>query len=280
MAKGKGKKSGKLKETDIVDANFDAEEINLVWTTRKHKLLPSEGNKTKPSDGKQTKTSNLSEPSGHITDTRQILLKEPQGKGVNNNATVCIRSKESKGTKAANKFQKSVGEDENDMIIGNDVLIDVDPNDDQFDADEGRLGTDSELPLGDEELDYDFTGLDDEVEVELTVEEEVTFKTPEQAVTTPRSTKRKDSVEMIHPDDLEGYVQRLVDSRWKQKEEELLRKHRLSVGSNSGKDGCSNNEKVKSPSDTTIYAPALHRAQKRNFGVVNRLFNLRESDPI
>ena len=60
-------------------------------------------------------------------------------------------------------------------------------------------------------------------------------------------------------------MQSIVESKWKEREDELLRKHGIrtesasSPGKTCEKSGNTNVDKIKSPSDTTIYAPALNR---------------------
>ena len=104
---------------------------------------------------------------------------------------------------------------------------------------------------------------------------------------------------MIDPDDLEGYIQKVVDNRWKEKEQELLKKHNIPTPGCSGENFVeeeddeflgqlnfnhnsriksinhsgerrvlNHDEKIKSPSDTTIYAPALQKTPVRQYAVI------------
>ena len=98
--------------------------------------------------------------------------------------------------------------------------------------------------------------------------------------------------QMIHPDDLEGYIQKIVDNRWRQKEVDLLKKHIIPVaneGENSNTNRqvvhtknarTSNNqmerECIKSPSDSTIYAPALIKTANREQAMFNPMLQMYE----
>ena len=79
--------------------------------------------------------------------------------------------------------------------------------------------------------------------------------------------------------DIESYVQSMVDRRWEQKEKEIRleweRKFREGTGVNASDDAEKNNltptrprqvDRIKSPSDTTIYAPGLNKTPDKGNG--------------
>ena len=158
-----------------------------------------------------------------------------------------------------------------------------------------------------EELDYDSTGLDEELGViEEVPDQELKDKDGSfeavESVIEFRTERRK---QMIDPENLEGYIQKVIDSRWKEKEKELLRQHKEvpdviragPSGQNSNTNSQQNSwlgnkakksdmghgpEIIKSPSDTTLYAPSLNKTPVWEFNFVNpqaEFFN-RQTEPL
>ena len=148
------------------------------------------------------------------------------------------------------------------------------------------------VTLNEEELDYDSAGLDEQ----LGLNEDGDFETVDSVVEfrIPKTNKEEQQKRqpLIDPEDLEGYIQSIVDSRWKEREAELLRKHNITVSgegenindnhrvirSNNDADiavQTTPKDRVKSPSDTTIYALALNKTPVRdivNFNIDKQVY--------
>ena len=141
--------------------------------------------------------------------------------------------------------------------------------------------------VSDEELDYDDLDLDEQLHGSGFNDYEVTEVDSVVNFRGPPLTETQRSEEMIKASDLESYVNRIVESKWQEKEQELLKKHGLDK--DRKKPGKGNDcleiarasttpvqtkqkggsDLVKSPLDTTLYAPALQRNQDQNFVAAN-----------
>ena len=166
------------------------------------------------------------------------------------------------------------------------VSVNADDDDFRMEGEEvlySRENNDEEVFAENEELDYDSAGLDDKLGIthpedqfEL-VDSVVEFRIPRTTVTEEQqqSEMQQGKQNLINANDLEGYIQSIVDSKWKECEAELLKKHNIPAAGKPGENKNTNRriqvsdsgergnepqrERIKSPSDTTIYAPALNR---------------------
>ena len=139
----------------------------------------------------------------------------------------------------------------------------------------------------DEELDYvdDYVEENENISFESGNESEnISFF---QGVTTPRQqhdtsvietvdsevnfrVQLRSQVEVVDQQDMEAYIQKIIDARWEQKEKELLQKHGIGTGMENlqlssrtpNKVNITNEDRIKSPSDTTLYAPTLNRTDQ------------------
>ena len=79
-----------------------------------------------------------------------------------------------------------------------------------------------------------------------------------------RNTHQNEAITFANPEDLQRYVQGLVEAKWKEKEAKSL-KQNSAKSTNKSKTNqpdlmvLNEREKIKSPSDTTLYVPALQK---------------------
>ena len=136
---------------------------------------------------------------------------------VNNNAQVVDNCQKDEAENTVKEVEQS------GQFLADDVQITIN-NDIGIPDDDGEANE-----ISDEDLDYD-----EDVILEPNGEELNEFLREDQEIDMNSEvqfnvqSKRKEKLS-IDPDDLEDYVKRLVDSRWKAKEQELIEKH-------SGKD--------------------------------------------
>ena len=208
--------------------------------------------------------------------SRKIVLKSKIcTTGLNNNVQ----------PEATSKEQNKLG------LLASDVLVTAEIENDDFhtDEEEGHIPEKAVLTESDEEeLDYDSGDLENGIDETIypipgTNDMEDSTVEVDSVVNFRRPVYNPPQPESVKPDEIEAYVKQLVDSKWEQKERELLRKHRLTdspkeksqnrdrVRNGNGNQSTPTGNKmttndvgrVKSPSDTTIYAPALNKQQTR-----------------
>ena len=167
--------------------------------------------------------------------------------------------------------------------IADDVILQVEnPKNDTFSSDEESYSEveneDLDYIDGVEEIDVDgeqiFPDCEDQRSIEqVDLEVNFAFKRSGGQNQAREATPQADNPQ---PNELEDYVQRIVNNKWKEKEAELLEKYGLNKGMENKDKMPQKNETqtkfkevVKCPSDTTLYTPALQRMQNR--GVVDKL---------
>ena len=154
-------------------------------------------------------------------------------------------------------------------MIGDDVLIDVDPtDDDQFKNIDGVIdpSTYDDEQMDEEELDYDSGDLDPIEDEQMNrstetieVDSVINFKQKKKDGKTPVP------ITFSSPEELQKYVEGVVDAKWEERESQLAEKQNVTPKARQGnKNHTPSTEKIKSPSDTTLYAPALQKTPDRN----------------
>ena len=149
-------------------------------------------------------------------------------------------------------------------MLASDVLIEVEGLDEDFNTDdEEQLDYDGEFFEDNQEM-RDESPPEEEIFESVEVDSDINFRQKKKA-------KEPESETLVRPEDLEDYVQRIVDSRWKQKEAELLKKHGL-TGNQVKEKGSPQRftEQLKSPSDTTIYTLALMKTPDKAYKPLTR----------
>ena len=169
-----------------------------------------------------------------------------------------------KGKNSLNPPSNSGGQQKQttDFLAG-DVWVDVEvPPNDEFLSDNEEEINNSDT----EELDYDDVAT--QQELEILEEDRQSMVTDLGIIQFKDLTAQSKQRQLVNPCDLEDYVQKLVDSRWKEKEQELLCKHNIPVNEepkgNSNNNKAVSNDRIKLPSDTTLYTPALNKTPQRN----------------
>ena len=166
-------------------------------------------------------------------------------------------------------------------VIGDDVMIDVDPtDDDQFKNIDGVIDptTYEDEQIDDEELDYDSGDLDpiDDEQLDrstetIEVDSVINFRQKKKDGNTQETPV---PITFASPEELQKYVQGVLDAKWEERESQLVEKQNATPKPRQGNKNHSQlTEKIKSPSDTTLYAPALQKTPDRNN--VNMLNGLR-----
>ena len=170
---------------------------------------------------------------------------------------------------------------QNKTNLGDDIRILVDPKDDEQFAPEDEI--DEELrDEFDEELDYEDlqqqeidppnTQLNNSTET-VEVDSVVNFRV--------KCKDKGESITFANPQELQSYVSQIVEAKWKEKEERSrdctpsTSKDRRRYGKESN-----DREMIKSPSDTTLYAPALNKTPDRNRNVLDRLNSSMVKTPV
>ena len=244
---------------------------------------PIQPNKSK-SDRKRTRSLTTESPSSTESKQRKVLLKE-QKKSNDGQGHGTRKLKVKPGTSKSACSNEFTSEQTEELVV---TAVEGDEEDFMSENEEEEVENDQE------DLDYDSEGLDEELgiapgfeETDQIVDLEINFRIPAGDVNVQTNTVQPEpQAEMIRVDDLQGYVQRIVENKWREKEIELLKKHNIPVDKAAPISGNGNvlvsvspiknqnaNRNVnslvtKSPSDTTVYAPALQRTPEHNFPVI------------
>ena len=204
-----------------------------------------------------------------MRDERNIVLKEnarANAQAKNNNA---LPLKELEEGEISDEGEPSGKQRKlNTNMLAADVVIEVTQNSREHEVD---VLSEEELDYEDDVDEYGQPPMAQETEESFlcnpsdVADSEIHFNPREEMV---REKQPKNPIQFNSPEELKSYVQQLVNNKWEQKEKELLKKHGIADGQNvqdKRGNGKGDADRLKSPSDTTLYAPALNRTPTRPF---------------